>query len=88
MKLVRWDQIQELVAMSNRLNRTVNDRYIPRVGDSVGAWASPVDKDDMDVRIEDGAMTMLDMYTPDTDVVLTVPKAETARPKRVEIKAR
>jgi len=144
MKLVRWDPLQELLAMSNRLNRTVNDPYTPRTEDSFGAWAPPVDilerqdhlviraevpgvhKEDMDVRIENGVLTLhgerkeeqetkeenahltervygsftRSFSLPTTvdatkvtatykDGVLevTVPKVETAKPKKVEIKA-
>src|SRR5712675_3166664 len=76
MKLVRWDPLHEIIAMSNRLNRTVTDSYVPRTEDSFGAWAPPVDiferqdhlviraevpgiqKDDMDVRIENGVLTL------------------------------
>jgi len=143
MRLVRWDPLQELLAMSNRLNRTVNDPYVQRTEDSYGAWAPPVDiferqdqlviraevpgvhKEDMDVRIENGVLTLhgerkeereeKDVNThlmervygsftrsfslPTTvdptrvtaaykDGVLevTVPKVETAKPKKVEIK--
>src|SRR5258706_12760182 len=43
MRIVRWDPVQELVAMRNRLNRTVNDPYTPRTEESSGAWAPPVD---------------------------------------------
>ena len=76
MKLVRWDPLQELLAVSNRLNRTINDPFTQRTEDSFGAWAPPVDiferqdqlviraevpgiqKDDMDVRIENGVLTL------------------------------
>ena len=76
MKLVRWDHLQELVAMSNRLNRTLEDPYTPRTEDAFGTWAPPVDifethdrvilraeipgvqKEDMDVRIENGVLTL------------------------------
>jgi hypothetical protein len=78
MKLVRWDAIQELVAMTDRLNRTVNDDNMPRAEDYVGAFAPPVDKEDLDVRPETGVLTLLDMYTPDTDVEVRVPKARPA----------
>ena len=143
MKLVRWDPLQELLAMSNRLNRTVNDPYTPRTEDSFGAWAPPVDilerqdhlviraevpgvhKEDMDVRIENGVLTLhgerkeekevnevnahlrervygsftrsfsLPTTVDPTKVTavykdgvleVTVPKIETAKPKKVEIK--
>ena len=43
MKLVRWDPLQEFLAMSNRLNRPLNDPYAQRTEDSFGAWAPPVD---------------------------------------------
>ena len=144
MKLVRWDPLQELVAMNNRLNRTIHDPFTPRTEDSFGAWVPPVDiferqdhlvirvevpgvqKEDMDVRIENGVLTLhgerkaekeikdenahlmervygrftRSFSLPTTvdaakvtatykDGVLevTVPKAETAKPKKVEIKA-
>jgi HSP20 family protein len=144
MKLVQWDPFQELVAMSNRLNRTVNDPCTPRAEESFGAWAPPVDiferqdylviraevpgvqREDMDVRIENGVLTLHGERKQDTDVKeenahrmervygaftrsfslpttvdaakvtatykdgvleVTVPKAETAKPKKVEIKA-
>jgi len=76
MKLVRWDPLQEFVALSNRLNRTINDPYAQRTEDAFGAWAPPVDilerqdhlviraevpgirKEDMDVRIENGVLTL------------------------------
>ena len=147
MKLVRWDPFQQMIAMSNRLNRTLNDPYAdpytPRTEDSFGAWAPPVDiferqdhlviraevpgveMEDMDIRIENGVLTLhgerkqgteveeqnayrmeriYGMFTrsfslPTTvdaakvtatykDGVLevTVPKIETAKPKKVEIK--
>jgi HSP20 family protein len=144
MKLVRWDPFQEFVAMSNRLNRTINDPYTPCTEDSFGAWAPPVDiferqdhlviraevpgvqKEDMDVRIENGVLTLHGERKQETDVKeenshrlervfgaftrsfslpttvdaakvtatykdgvleVTVPKAETAKPKSIEIKA-
>jgi HSP20 family protein len=144
MQLVRWDPYQELVALSNRLNRTVNDSYAPRTEDAFGVWAPPVDifeskdhlvlraevpgvqKEDMDVRIENGVLTLHGERKQDPDVreenahrtervygaftrsfslpttvdaskvsatykdgvlEVTVPKAETAKPKTVEIKA-
>ena len=43
MTLVRWDPLQQLVAMTNRLNRTLNDPYMPRTEDAFGAWTPPVD---------------------------------------------
>ena len=76
MKLVRWDPLQEFVALSNRLNRTINDPFTQRTEDSFGAWAPPVDilerqdhlviraevpgirKEDMDVMIENGVLTL------------------------------
>jgi len=144
MQLVRWDPFQQLVAMSNRLNRTINDPYTPRTEDSFGAWAPPVDifekddhlviraeipgvrKEDMDVGIENGVLTLHGERKQETEVKeetayrmervygtftrsftlpttvdsarvratykdgvleVTVPKAESAKPKRVEIKA-
>ena len=76
MKLVRWDPLQEFLAVSNRLNRVMNDPLVQRTEDSFGAWAPPVDiferqdqlviraevpgihKEDMDVRIENGVLTL------------------------------
>jgi HSP20 family protein len=76
MKIVRWDPFQELLAMSNRLNRTVDEPHTPRAEDSFGTWAPPVDiferqdhliiraevpgvpMEDMDVRIENGVLTL------------------------------
>ena len=144
MNLIRWDQLQELVAMNNLRNRTLNDAYTARTEDAFGAWAPPVDifekhddlviraeipgmqKEDMDVRIENGVLTLRGERKQDTEVEeenayrlervygtftrsfslpttvdaakvtatykdgileVSVPKAETARPKQVEIKA-
>jgi HSP20 family protein len=144
MKLVRWDPLQELVALSNRLNSTVNDPYISRTEDSFGAWAPPVDifesqdhlvlraevpgvqMADMDVQIENGVLTLHGERKQEADVreenahrieriygaftrsfslpttvdaanvtatykdgvlEVSVPKAETAKPKKIEIKA-
>ena len=143
MKLVRWDPFRELVAMSDRLNRKVNDPSSPRTEESFGAWTPPVDiferqdhlviraevpgvrMEDMDVRIENGVLTLHGERKQETgleenahrmesiygaftrsfslpttvdaakvaatlkDGVLevSVPKAETAKPKKVEIKA-
>ena len=144
MKLVRWDPLQEFVAMSHRLNRTISDPYAQRTEDSFGAWAPPVDiferqdhlviraevpgvqKEDMDVRIENGVLTLHGERKQETDLKeenthrmervygaftrsfslptsvdaakvtatyrdgvleVTVPKAETAKPKSIEIKA-
>ena len=143
-QLVRWDPFQQLIAMSNRLNRTPNDPYTPRTEDAFGAWAPPVDiferhdhlvvraeipgvqKDDMGVQIENGVLTLHGERKQETEVKeenayrmervygtftrsfslpttvdaakvtatykdgvleVTVPKAETAKPKKVEIKA-
>jgi HSP20 family protein len=144
MKLVRWDPLQEFVAMSHRLNRTISDPYAQRTEDSFGAWAPPVDifegqdqlviraevpgvqLKDMDIRIENGVLTLHGERKHDTDIndanvhlmervygaftrsfslpttvdaanvtatykdgvlEVTVPKAETAKPKSIEIKA-
>lgn len=144
MKLARWDPLQELVAMSNRLNRAINDPYTPRTEDSFGAWTPPVDiferqdhlviraevpgvhKEDMDVRIENGVLTLHGERKEENEVKaenahlmervhgtftrsfslpttveaakvtatyrdgvleVTVPKVETAKPKKIEIKA-
>jgi HSP20 family protein len=142
MKLVRWDPFQELVAINNRLSRTLGD--VPSTEDSFGSWAPPVDifekndhlviraeipgvqKDDMDVRIENGVLTLHGERKNETEVKeanayrmeriygtftrsfslpttvdaskvaatykdgvleVTVPKAETAKPKKVNINA-
>ena len=144
MSLIRWDPLQQFVAMSDRLNRTFNDPNTPRTEDTFGAWAPPVDifekndllviraeipgvqKEDMDVRIENGVLTlhgerkqeidvreenahrlervygtftrsfMLPTTVDATKVTATykdgvlevsVPKAETAKPKQIEIQA-
>ena len=86
MRLVRWDPLHELVAMGNRLNRTVNDSYTSRTEDAFGAWAPPVDiferkdhlvlraevpgvqKEDMDVRIENGVLTLHGERKQEVDV--------------------
>ena len=85
MQLVRWDPLQELVAMSNRLNRTLHDPYTPRTEDAFGAWTPPVDifekeahlviraeipgirMEDMDVRIENGVLTLHGERKQDTE---------------------
>jgi HSP20 family protein len=77
---------RELVAMSNRFNRTLNDPYTPRTEDAFGAWAPPVDiferqdhlviraevpgvrMEDMDVRIENGVLTLHGERKQDTEV--------------------
>ena len=143
MKLVRWDPLQEFVALSSRLNRSVSDSFPQRTEDAFGAWAPPVDiferqnhlviraevpgilREDMDVRIENGVLTLHGERKEEKDVKdvnahlmervygsftrsfslpttvdatkvtaiykdgvleVTVPKVETAKPKRVEIK--
>jgi len=143
MQLVRWDPFQQLSAMSNRLNRTLNDPHTTPTEGSFGAWAPPVDifeKDDhlviraeipgvqkeaMDVRIEQGVLTLHGERKQETEIreenayrmerayrtftrsftlpttvdaskvtasykdgilEVTVPKAETAKPKKVEIR--
>ena len=145
MQLVRWEPSRHLVAMSNLLNRTLDDSYTPRTEDSFGTWVPPVDiferqdhlviraeipgveKEDMDVRIENGVLTLHGERKQETEVKeenayrmertygmftrsfslpttvdaaakvaatykdgileVTVPKVETAKPKKVEIKA-
>ena len=86
MTLVRYDPLQELVAMNNRLNRTLNDPYTARTEDAFGAWAPPVDifekqdhlviraeipgvrMEDMDVRIDNGVLTLRGERKQDTEV--------------------
>ncbi len=86
MNLTRWDPLQQLVAMSSRLNRTFSDPNAPRTEDTFGAWAPPVDifeksdhlviraeipgvqKDDMDVRIENGVLTLHGERKQEADV--------------------
>ena len=144
MQLVQWNPFQDLVAMSNRHTRTLNDSYTPRAEDSFGAWAPPVDiferqdhlviraetpgveMEDVDVRIENGVLTLQGERKQDTEVKeenayrteriygrftrsfslpttvdaakvtathkdgvleVIVPKVESAKPKKVEIKA-
>jgi len=143
MKLVRWDPFQELVAMNNRLSRTLGDA-VPNTEDAFGSWAPPVDifekndhlviraeipgvkRDDMDVRIENGVLTLHGERKNETEIKeanayrmeriygtftrsfslpttvdatkvaatykdgvleVTVPKAETAKPKKIAISA-
>jgi hypothetical protein len=40
MKLVRWDPLQELLVMSDRLNRTFDDSSTPRTEESFGTASS------------------------------------------------
>jgi HSP20 family protein len=144
MQLIPWDPFQQLVAMSNRLNRTANDPYTQRTEDSFGTWAPPVDifekhdhliiraeipgvqKEDVDVRIENGVLTLQGERKQEAEVTegnayrmeriygtftrtfslpttvdaakvtatykdgvleVTIPKVETAKPKKIEIKA-
>jgi HSP20 family protein len=144
MNLVRWDALQELVAMSNRLNRSLDNPFSARTEDSFGAWVPPVDiferqdnlviraevpglnREDMDVRIENGILTLHGERKRETEIdenhafrmeriygaftrsfslpttvdasritaaykdgvlEVSVPKMETAKPKKVEIRA-
>jgi len=144
MKLVRWDPFQEWAAMSNRLNRSLDNPYTAPTEDSFGAWVPPVDiferqdhlviraevpglkREDMDVRIENGVLTLHGERKRETEVSednafrmersygafsrsfslpttvdaakvaatykdgvleVSVPKVETAKPKKVEIRA-
>jgi len=144
MQLIQWDPFRQLVAMSNRINRTANSPYDPRTEDSFGTWAPPVDifekhdhliiraeipgvqKEDVDVRIENGVLTLHGERKQEAEVTeenayrmeriygtftrtfslpttvdaakvtatykdgvleVTIPKVETAKPKKVEIKA-
>lgn len=85
MKL-RWDPFQELVAMNNRLSRTLSDPSSPRAEESVGTWIPPVDiferedqlviraeipgvqKDDMDVRVENGVLILHGERKQETEI--------------------
>ena len=143
MTLVRWDPFRELVTISNRLNRTLNDSFAG-TEDAFGAWAPPVDifekndhlviraeipgakPEDLDVRIENGVLSLHGERKREVDVdeksshrlervygsftrsfslpttvdaskitatykdgilEVSVPKAEAAKPKRIEIRA-
>ena len=143
MTLVRWDPFRELVTISNRLNRTLNDSFVG-TEDAFGAWAPPVDifeksdnlviraeipgakPEDLDVRIENGVLSLHGERKRELDVdeksshrlervygsftrsfslptivdaskitatykdgilEVSVPKAEAAKPKRIEIRA-
>lgn len=86
MRLVRWDPFQELVAMRNRLDRTLNDPNPQPAQDSVGTWTPPVDvferddqlviraeipgvqKEDMDVQIENGVLILHGERKQETDI--------------------
>jgi HSP20 family protein len=131
MKLVRWDPLQEFVSMSNRLSSF--GTWAPPVDIFEGqdqlvirAEVPGVQMKDMDVRIDNGALTLRGERKQDTDIhganahrmervygaftrsfslpttvdaakvtatyrdgvlEVTVPKAETAKPKSIEIKA-
>ena len=144
MNLVRWDPFLDLVAMSNRFNRSLDTSSAARTEDSFGAWVPPVDiferhdhlviraevpglrREDMDVRIENGVLTLHGERKRESDVTednafrlertygaftrsfslprtvdaskvaatykdgileVSVPKVETAKPKKVEIHA-
>ena len=144
MNLVRWDPFLDLVAMSNRFNRSLDVPSAARAEDSFGAWVPPVDiferhdhlviraevpglrREDMDVRIENGVLTLHGERKRESDVTednafrlertygaftrsfslprtvdasnvaatykdgileVSVPKVETAKPKKVEIHA-
>jgi HSP20 family protein len=144
MNLVRWDPFLDLVAMSNRLHRSLENPVTARTEDAFGAWVPPVDiferqdhlviraevpglrREDMDVRIENGVLTLHGERQREADVTednafrlertygaftrsfslprtvdaskvsaaykdgvleVSVPKVETAKPKRVEIQA-
>jgi HSP20 family protein len=144
MQLIPWDPFQQLVTLSNRLNRTANDPHMPRTEDSFGTWAPPVDifekqdhlviraeipgvqKEDVDVRIENGVLILQGERKREAEVTeanahrmeriygtfsrtfslpttvdaakvtatykdgvleVSIPKVETAKPKKIEIKA-
>ncbi len=144
MQLIPWDPFQQLVALSNRLNRTANDPHIQRTEESFGTWVPPVDifekhdrlviraeipgveRHDVDVRIENGVLILHGERKQDADVTegnahrteriygtftrtfslpttvdaaqvtatykdgvleVSIPKVETAKPKKIEIKA-
>ncbi len=86
MRLVRYNPFQELLALSQQLNRPHNDPYTPQSEDSLAAWAPPVDiferndqlviraevpgvaMEDMDVRIENGVLTLHGERKQETEV--------------------
>lgn len=135
MKLVHWDPLHEFVAISNRLNRTEDSfgAWVPPVDifekqDQlvIRAEVPGIQMQDMDVRIENGVLTLHGERKQETELKgqsahqmervygaftrsfslpttvdaanvtatykdgvleVTVPKAETAKPKKIEIKA-
>ena len=121
MRLVPWDPFQEFVAWAPPVDIFETQDHLV-----IRAEVPGVRKEDMDVRIEDGVLTLHGERKQDTDVKeecvlrmervhgaftrrfslpttvdaarvaavykdgvleVTVPKAESAKPKRVEIKA-
>ena len=56
MKLVRWDPFQDVMAVTNRLSRVINDSYRTRTEDAFGSWVPPVDifekSDNLVIRAE------------------------------------
>ena len=131
MKLVRWDPFQELVTINHRLGRTWGESFPVDIYEKddalvVKAELPGVGKEDLDVRVEDGVLTLQAERKRGTEVSeessyrmervygsftrsftlpttvdaskvaatykdgvleVTVPKAETAKPKKVEIRA-
>jgi len=133
MKLVRWDPFHDLMALSQRLDRADALGWAPPVDIFekqeqlvLRAEIPGVQKDDLDVRIENGVLTLHGERRQDADLTegsvhltersygsftrsfslpttvdaaritasykdgvleVTVPKAEAAKSKKVEIKA-
>jgi len=138
MTLVRWDPFRDLIAIQDRVQRMVNDNategtWVPPVDifqdkDNLvlRAEVPGIDKDAIDVRVENGLLTLQGERKTDTDLddknafrrerifgrfarsftlpttvdatritakyrdgllEIVLPKAEAAKPKRVEIQA-
>ena len=138
MTLVRWDPFRDLIAIQDRVQRMVNDNategtWVPPVDifqdkDNLvlRAEVPGIDKDAIDVRVENGLLTLQGERKTDTDLddknafrrerifgrfarsftlptsvdatritarygdgvlEIVLPKAEAAKPKRVEVQA-
>jgi len=74
MKVARWDPFKEFALASERLDRTTNPSYSDRIENSFGPWLPPID-----------ILERQDLPVIRAEVV--VPKADTPKPKPIEIKA-